>query len=195
MRLGIYGGTFDPPHLGHLVVASDACDALALDRVLWVPSAEHPFKRGRVRTPAATRLELVRAAVAGDPRFEACDLELRRAGPSYTVDTLREIAAARPGAELFLLVGADVLRELPAWREAHEVARLATLVVMGRGGMGTLPAGSPFAATAVPVTRVDISATELRGRVAAGRSIRYLVPEAVRTLVERDGLYRGLPRL
>jgi nicotinate-nucleotide adenylyltransferase len=112
VRLGVYGGTFDPPHLGHLVAASDACDALRLDRVLWVPAARHPLKEGRVRTPAALRLEMVRAAIAGDPRFEADDLELRREGPSYTVDTLRALSAARPGAALFLLAGADLLAEL-----------------------------------------------------------------------------------
>jgi nicotinate-nucleotide adenylyltransferase len=194
VRVGILGGTFDPPHLGHLVVASEASEALGLERVLWVPSAEHPFKRGQVRTPAEVRLALVRAAIQGDPRFEACDLELRREGPSYTVDTLRQLSALHPGAELFLLVGADVVREMPAWREPQEVARLATIVAITRGGEG-LPEGSMLPALPVPVTRVDVSATEIRRRVAAGLTIRYLVPEPVRDLVTREGLYRELPRL
>jgi nicotinate-nucleotide adenylyltransferase len=189
LRIGILGGTFDPPHLGHLVMASDACEALGLERVLWIPSAEHPFKRGQVRTPAETRLAMVRAAVQDDPRFEACDLELRRSGPSYTVDTLRELAARHPDAELYLLVGADVVREMPDWREPHEVVRLARVAAVTRAGEG-VPEGLPLPAVPVPVTRIDVSATEIRRRVAAGRTIRYLVPDAVRALVEGEGLYR-----
>ena len=194
MRIGILGGTFDPPHLGHLVVASEACEALGLERVLWIPSAEHPFKRGQVRTPAELRLAMVRAAIQDDPRFEACDLELRRKGPSYTVDTLRQLGAAHPDWELYLLVGADVVREMPGWREPAEVARLATIAALTRAGEG-LPEGLPLQATPVAVTRLDVSATEIRRRVAAGQTIRYLVPEPVRILVEEQGLYRNLPRL
>jgi nicotinate-nucleotide adenylyltransferase len=193
LRIGILGGTFDPPHVGHLVMASEACEALGLQRVLWIPSAEHPFKRGQVRTPAETRLALVRAAIQGDPRFEACDLELRRQGPSYTVDTLRELTGLHPGAELYLLVGADVVREMPDWREPHEVVRLARLAAVTREGSG-LPEGLPLPATPVPVTRMDVSATEIRRRVAAGQTIRYLVPEPVRALIESAGLYRELHR-
>lgn len=188
MRLGVFGGTFDPPHLGHLAAASDAAQALALHRVLWIPAAEHPFKRGAVAASAQARLEMVRAAIAGDPRFEACDLELRRSGPSYTVTTLRELHARHPGAELFFLTGADNLRELAQWREPDEVVRLARLVVVSRRGEG-VPAGLPYPALAVPVTRLDISSTELRRRVAAGETIRYLVPEPVREIIERTGLY------
>jgi nicotinate-nucleotide adenylyltransferase len=188
VRLGVYGGSFDPPHLGHLVAASDACDALGLDRVLWVPSARHPLKEGRVRTPAALRLEMVRAAIAGDPRFEADDLELRREGPSYTVDTLRALRGRHPGAALFLLAGADLLAELPRWHAPEEVLRLATLAVLTRGG-ASLPEGCALPARAVEITRVDVSATEVRRRAAAGRTIRYLVPEAVRAIVERERPY------
>lgn len=193
MRLGVYGGTFDPPHLGHLVAASDACDALGLDRVLWVPAAENPLKGGRVRTPAALRLEMVRAAVAGDPRFEADDLELRRGAPSYTVDTLRALGERHPGAALFLLAGADLLADLHRWRESAEVLRLATLSVMTRAGEG-LPPDAPHGAVPVKVTRVDVSATEVRRRAAAGRTIRYLVPEGVRAVVEREQPYRDRSR-
>jgi nicotinate-nucleotide adenylyltransferase len=161
--------------------------------VIWIPSAEHPFKRGRVRTPAQTRLAMVRAAIQGDPRFEASDVELRRPGPSYTVDTLRELAERHPGAELCLLVGADVVREMPDWREPNEVVRLATVVAVTRAGEG-LPEALPIAATPLVVTRMDVSATEIRRRVAAGHTIRYLVPDAVRALIEGAGLYREHPR-
>jgi nicotinate-nucleotide adenylyltransferase len=191
VRLGVYGGAFDPPHLGHLVAASDACQALELDRLLWIPSAVHPLKA--VGTAPALRLEMVRAAVAGDPRFQADDLELRRTGPSYTVDTLRELRAREPGAALFFLTGADNLADLPRWREPDEIARLATLAVVSRAGE-TVPADLPYPAVAVPVTRLDVSSTEIRRRVAAGQSIRYLVPEAVRAVIERERLYGGLSR-
>jgi nicotinate-nucleotide adenylyltransferase len=191
VRLGVYGGAFDPPHLGHLVAASEACDALELDRMLWIPSAVHPLKA--VGTAAALRLEMVRAAVAGDPRFQADDLELRRRGPSYTVDTLRALRGREPGAALFFVTGADNLAEMPRWREPDEIARLATLAVVSRAG-DALPADAPYPAVAVAVTRVDVSSTEVRRRVAAGASIRYLVPDAVRAVIERERLYRGHSR-
>lgn len=194
MRIGVFGGTFDPPHLGHLVVASDACGALGLDRVLWIPSAVPPHKAGTVQAPAEARLEMVRAAIEGDSRFQADDIELRRPGPSYTVDTLRSLAERHPGAELVLLIGADNLREIPGWREPGEILRLARLAVLSRDGAG-VPPDAPVPADAVEVTRVDVSATEVRRRAAAGETIRYLVPDAVRALVERRGLYRELPRL
>ncbi|MBB4634548.1 nicotinate-nucleotide adenylyltransferase [Longimicrobium terrae] len=193
MRLGVYGGSFDPPHLGHLVAASDACEALGLSRLLWIPSAVHPLKGDRVRTAPQLRLEMVRAAIAGDERFQADDLELRRAGPSYTVDTLRELRARHPDAELFLLAGADLLHELPRWREPDEVMRLATLAVVSREGDALAPE-SPLPAVAVRVARVDVSSTEVRRRAAAGQTLRYLVPEPVRALIERHGLYGGRSR-
>lgn len=189
MRLGLYGGTFDPPHLGHLVAASDACHVLRLDRVLWIPAAVHPLKGGSVRTPPALRMEMVRAAVAGDPRFHADDLELRRQGPSYTVDTLREVRARHPEAALFFLTGADNLAELPRWRQPDEIARIATLAVVSREGE-TLADDLPYPALHVPVTRVDVSSTLVRRHAAEGRSLRYLVPDAVRAIIERERLYR-----
>jgi nicotinate-nucleotide adenylyltransferase len=134
---------------------------------------------------------MVRAAVAGDPRFAADDLELRRQGPSYTVDTLRELRAREPGAELFFITGADILGELHRWREPDEVLRLATLVVVSRAGEALAPAGG-VAARAVEITRVDVSSTQVRRLAAAGKSIRYLVPDAVRAVVERERLYRDL---
>lgn len=191
MRIGLFGGTFDPPHLGHLVVAQDAWWQLSLDRVLFIPAAVPPHKRGRSRSPAAMRLELLRAATDGDPRFEVCDVELRREGPSYTVDTLRELGDRFPGAELFLLLGADQFRELATWREPLEVARLARLVSLSRAGVEAPQSGLGPAYRALEVTRVDVSSTEIRRRVAAGEPIRYLVPAAVEALIRRNGLYRG----
>jgi nicotinate-nucleotide adenylyltransferase len=192
VRLGVYGGSFDPPHLGHMVAASDACEALGLDRVLWIPTAEHPLKPA-LAAPAALRLEMVRAAIAGDARFEASDLELARAGPSYTVDTLGTLSERHPGAALFLLAGADLLDELPRWRDVAGVLRLATLAVLTRAGEALAAEAYP-GAVGVEVTRVDVSATEVRRRAAAGRSIRYLVPEGVRRVVERERLYRDRSR-
>ena len=188
MRIGVYGGTFDPPHVGHLIVASDVCDAMRLDRLLLVPAAEPPHKRGSVHASAELRLEMVRAAVADDPRLEVDDIELRREGASYSVDTLREIRERAPGCELFFVVGFDQLREFASWRSPDEVARLAHLVAVAREGE-QIDASFPFPATRVEVTRIDLSATELRARIAAGRPVRYLLPDAVRAIVEREGLY------
>jgi nicotinate-nucleotide adenylyltransferase len=188
MRIGILGGTFDPPHLGHLVVAADAYEALRLDRLLFVPSAQHPFKHSRVRAAPELRAEMVSAAIRGDERFGVDEMELHRPGPSYTVDTLRSLRERFPEDELFFFIGADNLRELPSWREPEEVVRLATLVVMSRGGEHAGPV-LPYPALAVEVTRVDISATEVRRRAGSGRSIRYLVPEAVREIIARESLY------
>ena len=190
VRLGVFGGTFDPPHLGHLIVARDAAEGLALDRVLLVLAARPPHKA----PPAASaelRMEMLRAAVGDDPLLVASDVELRRAGPSYTVDTLRELQALEPGAELTLLIGADQWRDLGGWKEPRAITRLATVAVMARSGENpeAVDPGLGVPCRPVPVTRVDISSTELRARVRQGRSIRHLVPEAVRTLIDREAPY------
>jgi nicotinate-nucleotide adenylyltransferase len=190
VRLGVFGGTFDPPHTGHMIVAQDACEALELDRLLFVPSAQPPHKRHIETTPASIRYALVRAAVAGDPRFEVCDIELRRAGPSYMADTLAELAATNPGDELFLLLGADQFRELHTWKAPERVAQLARLVLLSRGGVEQTSPGLEVAFETLVVTRIDISATDIRQRAAQGRSIRYLVPAGVESLIESGSLYR-----
>lgn len=187
-RIGLYGGTFDPLHVGHLIVASDAFEALELDRLLFIPSADPPHKRGQVRASAERRLEMVRAAIAGDPRFGVEDLELRREGASYTVDTLRDLRERNPGCDFFFLVGVDQVREFHSWREPEEVARLARLAVVSRGGEHAEDVDLPL--ERVDVTRIDLSSTDIRRRVAEGESIRYLVPDAVREIVEREALYR-----
>jgi nicotinate-nucleotide adenylyltransferase len=191
VRLGVFGGTFDPPHIGHLVAAQDARTALDLDRVILVPAAVPPHKLDRPVTPGHLRLELLRAAVAGDARFEVDDVELRRGGPSWTVDTLRALRACRPGAELFLLVGMDQFAEFDTWREPHEIRRLARIAVLARGG-AAVPAGADW--TAVNVTRIDLASTEIRRRVAAGLPIRFLVRDAVEALIVRHGLYTDAGR-
>jgi nicotinate-nucleotide adenylyltransferase len=187
-RIGIFGGTFDPIHIGHLLVASDAYEALSLDRVLFVPAANPPHKpRGPV-ADAMRRVAMVRAAIEGDARFAVDDLEVRRGGTSYTVDTLRELQTREPDAELVFLLGVDQFRALDSWREPREVSRLARLAVFARGGEAPDLSG-PYEGIPVPVRRVDVSATEVRARAAAGRSIRYLVPEPVRRIIEAERLY------
>ncbi|HET9982880.1 MAG TPA: nicotinate-nucleotide adenylyltransferase [Longimicrobiales bacterium] len=187
----MFGGTFDPPHLGHLIVAQDAHARLDLDRVLFVPAAVPPHKRGRPLSPAPLRLEMVRAAVAADPRFAVDDLELRRAGPSYTVDTLRELRRRDPDTELFLLIGADQFRDFGTWREPQEIARLATLVMLTRAGVSAAAPGLELPHRTLEVTRIDLSATDVRRRVAAGEPIRYLVPDGVEEIIRREALYRA----
>ncbi|HEX6589047.1 MAG TPA: nicotinate-nucleotide adenylyltransferase [Longimicrobiales bacterium] len=196
MRIGILGGTFDPPHVGHLAIAQDAWARVPLDRVLFVPAALPPHKIGVVCTAPDLRLEMVRAAIAGDDRFEASPLELERSGPSYTVDTLRELTKRQQGTELFLLLGADQFREIGTWRESAEIARLARLVVIPRGDEDAAPMKDARGAlphdarvTRLDATRIDISSTEIRRRRAAGEPIRYLVPDDVLRVIEREHLY------
>lgn len=189
MRIGLFGGTFDPPHLGHLIVAQDAYQALGLDRILFIPAAVPPHKQHRETTSPEVRLELIRAAIVGDSRFEASDVELRRSGPSYTIDTLHELEGLYPGAELVLLIGADQFREFHTWRAADEIVRHARLVVLSRGGTEAGPE-IEVVHTHLRVTRIDISSTSVRRRVREGAPVRYLVPPAVERLVDERGLYR-----
>lgn len=190
-RLGLFGGTFDPPHTGHLIVATEAAEHLGLDRLLFVPAATPPHKTDRELTPADVRLEMVLAAVGDDPLLGVTDVELRREGPSYTVDTLRHFRDEKPDAELHFLTGVDQLAELDTWKEPEEVGRLARLAIMGRAGRepDRVDPGVEVAFEVVPVTRVDISSTRVRDRVRDGRSIRWLVPEPVRRIIEREALY------
>lgn len=188
MKLGIFGGTFDPPHLGHLVAAQDALLYLELDRVILVPAATPPHKADRVITRGDIRLEMLRAAVPNDTRFTIDDIELRRGGPSWTVDTLRTFHERWPEAELHLIMGMDQFVEFDTWREPDEIVRLARLAVLSRGGA---EAAATDTWIPVPVTRIDITSTDIRERVAGGQPIRYLVPEAVERLIERLELYRA----
>ncbi len=193
-RIGVFGGTFDPPHLGHAIVAGEVADALALDRLLWVPASIPPHKTGRIITPGAVRRRLVEAAVAHDPRFELCDLELERGGVSYTVDTLRRLKADHPGWSLSLVLGSDLAGGLPSWKEPRSVFELAELVVISRAGTGAGSGrGVPAAGSirAVQVTPVDISSSKVRERVRQGLSVRDMVSPAVLAVIETEGLYRA----
>jgi nicotinate-nucleotide adenylyltransferase len=188
-RIGVFGGTFDPPHIAHLLVAMDARDALGLDEVLLVVAGE-PWQKSGLRSisPAEVRLEMTRLAVEGVDRLSACDLEVRRGGSSYTVDTLRELHDARPGAELLLILGADAAAGLHTWDRAEGLAGLCSIVVADRPGtIEPVPEG--FEVGRLEVPRLDLSSTELRDRVATGRSVRFLVPDAVRSFIESRGLY------
>jgi nicotinate-nucleotide adenylyltransferase len=189
VKLGLFGGTFDPPHTGHLIAAQDACSALGLDRVIFVPARIPPHKQNRELTPAPLRLSLLRAAVAGDDRFEVDDLELEREGPSYTVDTVRVWRSRHPDAELYLLLGADQYAEFDSWRDPAAIRADARIAVLSREGV---PAVAPTDIL-VPVTRIDISSTEVRRRTTAGEPIRYLVPDAVAVLIRQHGLYGDVP--
>lgn len=195
MRLGIFGGTFDPPHVGHLLAASDAIEHLELDRLVLVPAAIQPLKVGRVTAPGDHRLAMVRLTVGADPRLEADSVELDRDGLSYTVDTLRDFAGRYPSAELFFLVGADVLSSFAQWRDPHTILELATLAVMVRGADsdGTVlevDAALAERATFIPTRRIDVSSTEIRDRVRSGRSIHGFVTDAVAEYISSHGLYR-----
>lgn len=189
-RVGVLGGTFDPPHVGHLVTAIDVLEQLELDLVLMVVANEPWQKVGsRTITPAAIRLEMVRRAVEGVDGVEASDIEVVRGGPSYTVDTLADLARSDPEAELHLILGADAASLLHTWHRPHDVAALCHLVVVDRPGTASsLPAG--FAGVALEVPRLEVSSTDLRRRGAAGRSLRFLVADPVVSLVRELGLYR-----
>ena len=200
LRLGLFGGTFDPPHLGHLSVAQEVGEQLSLDRILFLVAGLPPHKVGDVLSPPRIRVEMARAAVAGNPLFGVSEVELDREGPTFTVDTLRHFGAAHPDAELFFLLGADQLAEFHEWQDPKGIAGLATLVAVGRDGVdpGYLPSvdlgtGEQLKFLSLPVTRMDLSSSDLRDRVKAGRSIQYLVPEAVRKLIETHRLYRSIP--
>jgi len=191
-RIGLFGGTFDPPHLGHLVLAEWARARLGLDRVVFMPAGTPPHKRGRRLTDAAHRLAMTRLAVRGNPAFSVSGLEARRVGPSFTVDTLQHFHARQPGARLYLLMGADSLADFPSWRGPGEIARLATLVVAARPGPADPAQGAVARGRVVMLDNplVAISSSALRARARGGRSLRYLVPDAVAAYVARHGMYR-----
>lgn len=191
--VGIFGGTFDPPHVGHTRVAADVADALDLERVLWIPAGEPPHKpRGRV-SPAATRLDMVRAAARADPRFEVSTLECDRPGTSFTVDTLAALRQAMPDASLVLILGADQFAELASWRGPERILGMAHVAVMDRHGASARLARPDLTgaerAQVVPVRRVDVSSTDVRRLVRDGRDVSTLVPPGVLEIIEREGLY------
>jgi nicotinate-nucleotide adenylyltransferase len=189
MRLALYGGTFDPIHHGHLLLARDALETLQLDRVIFIPAALSPHKLTTSPAPAELRREMLAAALADEPGFEIDDSELQRPGPSFAIETVERIHAAYSNAKLHYLIGADNVRELHTWRRIDDLRRLAEFVVFGRGSRVSKDPGD----FQVLPRRIDISATEIRRRVACGASIRYLVPEPVRSLIAAHHLYQDPP--
>jgi nicotinate-nucleotide adenylyltransferase len=185
--VGLFGGSFDPVHHGHLIVGRVAAETLGLDSLRFVPAREQPFKQGRHGASPEHRAAMLDLAVAGSTGLEVERAELGRAGPSYTVDTLRAIHAREPGVRLTLLLGADAAAELEAWHEASEIPGLASVVVFARHG-AQAPT-SPLIARTIEVPAIEISATEVRRRVREGRSVRYWVPDPVAEYVTRHRLY------
>jgi nicotinate-nucleotide adenylyltransferase len=185
--VGLLGGSFDPIHHGHLIVARAILEALNLDSLRFVPAREQPFKQGSHGATPEQRAAMVSAAIRGEAKFILERSELERPGPSYTVDTLRGLRGREPGIDFVLLVGADIAAEIATWREAEEIPRLARVVAFGRAG--ATPELGPMIWRAVAVPAVDISATDVRSRVRTGRPIRWLVPEAVDRYIAAERLY------
>lgn len=204
MRIGIFGGSFDPVHVGHLIAAECAREQARLDRVLFVPAAQPPHKPGRILAPGPHRVEMLSLAIGGHDAFAVSSIELDRGGTSYTVDTLTSLASTNPGDTLVLLLGPDALADLPTWREPARIAALAEIVPIERESLDDLEAlagtrladllgteaVSAMLARRVRMPTLGIRATALRNAIAAGRSIRYQTPRAVERYIATHGLYR-----
>ena len=194
MRVGILGGTFDPVHLGHLLLAEQARAHLALDLVLFIPAGEPWRKSHRAITAPEHRLAMLRAAIAGNDAFGISDIELRRSGPTYTADTLEALAAERLDDEFYFIIGADALADLPNWHMPERIVRHATLAVAPRDAQlpnaaDLVVAGLAARIETFPMPRIDISSTDIRDRVQRADSIRYLVPDAVSDYITELRLY------
>ncbi len=192
MITGVFGGTFNPPHLGHLIVAEHAREQLGLGRVLFVPSAVSPHKRNLEVVDGRHRLRMLKAAVEGNRYFCVSDLEIIRGGISFTVDTLEALYNASPGDQLFLLIGADNVDEFHTWKDPERILELAEVVALTRPGFTVQPAKDRFRRqiTVCRVPAIDIQANQVRRRVREGKSIRYLVPPAVEDYISKHRLYR-----
>jgi len=196
MRLGIYGGTFDPIHYGHLLLAERCREALQLDEVWFIPAGNPPHKQGRVTTPAKARAEMVEFAVSGFPEFRVSRMEMERGGPSYTVQTLELIRASDPSREVFLLMGADSIAELVTWREPARILELSQVVAVNRAGespdlssLSDLLQQTGRTVRTVEMPAMGVSASEIRSRVARQFSIRFLTPRPVEMYIRQHKLY------
>src|SRR5438477_6019728 len=174
-RIGLFGGSFDPVHYGHLLVAQAACEELALSRLFFIPAAQSPFKPGSNPAPANQRLRLLRLALAGQVSYEIDEQEIKRGGVSYTIDTVRDYSRRFPQAQLFYLIGADHLPQLPKWRLADELARLVEFVIIPRPGEAPAPLLPPFRLRTLTGFPLGVSSSQIRSRVKAGMPIRLLV--------------------
>jgi nicotinate-nucleotide adenylyltransferase len=202
MRIGVFGGTFDPVHLGHLILAEQCREQAALDEVLFIPAYQPPHKPNQHVMPFHHRVEMLALAVAGNPAFRIDEIEKRQGGLSYTVRTLTELRGARPGDELYFIIGSDCLPQLSTWREPVRILELANLLVAARPGaelwsaeqlrasLGMAPE-QPLHLQVVEVPLIDTSSTDLRRRAAAGRTVRYLVPRAVECYIATHHLYQA----
>ena len=206
MRLGIFGGTFDPVHYGHLLLAESCREQLALDAVWFMPAAVPPHKQNVALAPASARIDMLKLAIGGQESFEVCPYEVERGGVSYTVETLEHFLAEDPARELFFLMGADSLRDLHTWRSPERICQLAIPVFVTRTLTGTADQPVDFSLLEgvveparlevirqhrVDMPRIDLSSTDIRRRVGDGRSIRYQTPRAVERYIETAGLYRA----
>jgi len=191
MNIGIFGGSFNPPHMGHLVVAESAREQLALDRVFFVPAAVSPHKLGAEIPDASHRLAMLSLALEGNRRFEVCDLELRRGGVSFTIDTLEELSRSRPADRFHLLIGADNLSEFHTWRDPEGILDAADVTVLSRPGYPPAPVDEKLRrrVRTCQVPAIGIESRVLRRKVREGKSIRYLVPPAVEEYIHSHRLY------
>jgi len=188
-RIGLLGGSFDPVHLGHLLVAQAALEELGLDRLFFIPAAQSPFKPDTKPIPANERLRLLRLALAGKTSCEIDEQELNRGGVSYTIDTVRDYSRRFPEVELFYLIGADNVSQLPKWREAGELARLAEFVAIPRPGQAVTPFPTPFRGRTLVGFPLGVSSSQIRARVKAGSPIDHLVPAMVAEAIRNNRLY------
>ena len=188
MKIGVFGGSFDPIHIGHQIVAEAAADALGLERINFMPARQQPLKTHSHFAAPEHRAAMLRLAIEDNPRFQLDLRELGRVGPSYTIDSLRELHAEFPDDELCFLVGADAVRDLPEWREAKQLRKVATIVAFARPGV-ELPR-SDLVSRTIEVPSVAVSATDVRDAVSSGRSVRYLVPCNVADYIKTHSLYR-----
>ncbi len=192
LRIGVFGGTFNPPHMGHLRLAKIVRERFGLDRVLWIPNSRSPFKTGEELAEAADRLAMIRAATEGDAAFSVSEIEIWQRGASYTVDTLRKLREEHPDAAFRLIVGSDQWSEFSRWREPEEIVRHAPLIVFPRAGYerAAVPAGFEKYVEFADTPLINLSSTDIRQRIRAGRSVRYMAPPAVLEIIEERGLYR-----
>lgn len=188
-RIGLFGGSFDPVHLGHLLVAQAACEEFKLDRLFFIPAAQSPLKPEQVPAPAELRLRMLRLALAGETNYEVDDQETRRGGPSYTIDTVRAYRQLYPKAAMFYIIGADHVPVLPKWRAADELAAIVEFLAVPRPGDPPVSAKPPFRVQNLIGTPFAVSSSQIRGRVKAGQSIQHLVPAAVAEAIGNSGLY------
>jgi len=192
-RVGLMGGTFDPIHIGHLLAAETAREQCGLDEVWFIPSRTPPLKSGAPSASGEDRLEMVRLAIAGHPAFKALDLELRRPGISYSIDTVYELSARCPGCSFAYIIGGDRVNDLPRWHRIGELAEIVSFIGVARPGhpvdIGALPEMLRGRVRVIPMPQLDISSSGIRELRREGRSIRYLVPDGVHDFIVRKGLY------